>query len=214
MNTFVLDFETTGLNPYHNEIIEVAIKKFKEDKIYDELVKPSLVHGKYVEDRIIKITGITNQDIHDKGVPQMTACENLFNFIKENSEDDKPIYLIAHNGIGFDYIFLMVLVRKYKNYAQLNNINMINLLDVYNRLVYIDSLFLSRFVIPGRYQYSQKTLCKTFNISQDNAHRAFGDVIDLEKLYIAMMMNYIYSNNLDKTLLDDTQNVYNLINSI
>ena len=214
MNTFVLDFETTGLNPYHNEIIEVAIKKFKEEKLYNELVKPSLVHGKYVEDRIIKITGITNQDLHDKGVPQMTACENLFNFIKANSEDDKPIYLIAHNGIGFDYIFLMVLVRKYKNYAQLNNINMINLLDVYNRLVYIDSLFLSRFVIPGRYQYSQKTLCKTFNISQDNAHRAFGDVIDLEKLYIAMMMNYIYSNNMDKTLLDDTQNVYNLINSI
>ena len=214
MNTFVLDFETTGLNPYHNEIIEVAIKKFKEEKLYNELVKPSLVHGKYVEDRIIKITGITNQDLHDKGVPQMTACENLFNFIKDNSEDDKPIYLIAHNGIGFDYIFLMVLVRKYKNYAQLNNINMINLLDVYNRLVYIDSLFLSRFVIPGRYQYSQKTLCKTFNISQDNAHRAFGDVIDLEKLYIAMMMNYIYSNNMDKTLLDDTQNVYNLINSI
>ena len=99
MNTFVLDFETTGLNPYHNEIIEVAIKKFKEEKLYNELVKPSLVHGKYVEDRIIKITGITNQDLHDKGVPQMTACVNLFNFIKENSEDDKPIYLIAHNGI-------------------------------------------------------------------------------------------------------------------
>ena len=214
MNTFVLDFETTGLNPYHNEIIEVAIKKFKEEKLYNELVKPSLVHGKYVEDKIIKITGITNQDLHDKGVPQMTACENLFNFIKENSEDDKPIYLIAHNGIGFDYIFLMVLVRKYKLYAQLNNINMINLLDVYNRFVYIDSLFLSRFVIPGRYQYSQKTLCKTFNISQDNAHRAFGDVIDLEKLYIAMMMNYIYANKLDKTLIDDTINVYNLINTI
>ena len=32
MNTFVLDFETTGLNPYHHEIIEVAIKKYKEDK--------------------------------------------------------------------------------------------------------------------------------------------------------------------------------------
>ena len=34
MNTFILDFETTGLNPYHNEIIEVAIKKYKEDNIY------------------------------------------------------------------------------------------------------------------------------------------------------------------------------------
>ena len=214
MNTFVLDFETTGLNPYHNEIIEVAIKKFKEDKLYNDLVKPSLVNGKYVEDRIVKITGITNQDIHDKGIPQMTACENLFNFIKENSEDDKPIYLIAHNGNGFDYIYLMMLVRKYKNYAQSNNINMINLLEVYNRLVYIDTLLLARFLLPGRFQYSQKTLCKTFNISQNNAHRAFGDVIDLENLYIAMMMNYIYTNKLDNTLLENTQNVYNLINGI
>ena len=45
----------------------------------------------------------------------MTACANLFNFIKENSEDDKPIYLIAHNGNGFDYLYLMMLVRRYKN---------------------------------------------------------------------------------------------------
>ena len=214
MNTFVLDFETTGLNPYHHEIIEVAIKKYKEDKLYNDLVMPKLVNGKYVEDRIVKITNITNQDIHDRGIPQMTACENLFNFIKENSEDDKPIYLIAHNGNGFDFIYLMMLVRRYKNHAQLNNINMINLLEVYNRLVYIDSLLLSRFLLPGRFQYSQKTLCKTFNIAQDNAHRAFGDVIDLENLYYAMMMNYIYTNKLDKTLIENTQNVYNLINGI
>ena len=214
MNTFVLDFETTGLNPYHHEIIEVAIKKYKEDKLYNDLVMPKLVNGKYVEERIVKITNITNQDIHDRGIPQMTACENLFNFIKENSEDDKPIYLIAHNGNGFDYIYLMMLVRRYKNYAQLNNINMINLLEVYNRLVYIDTLLLARFLLPGRFQYSQKTLCKTFNIAQDNAHRAFGDVIDLENLYYAMMMNYIYTNKLDKTLIENTQNVYNLINGI
>ena len=211
MNTFILDFETTGLNPYHNEIIEVAIKKYKEDKIYTELVQPTLIGGKYVEDRIIKITGITNQDIHDKGITQMAACEKLFNFIKDNSEDNKPIYLIAHNGIGFDYIFLMMLVRKYKVYAQSNNIVMINLLDVYNRIVYIDSLFLARCILPGRFQYSQKTLCKTFNISQDNAHRAYGDVIDLENLYNAMMTEYLYNNNKDIKFLDDTQNVFNLI---
>ena len=27
-NTFLIDFETTGLNPYHDEIIEFAIKKY------------------------------------------------------------------------------------------------------------------------------------------------------------------------------------------
>ena len=27
-NTFFIDFETTGLNPFHDEIIEFAIKKY------------------------------------------------------------------------------------------------------------------------------------------------------------------------------------------
>ena len=56
MNTFILDFETTGLNPYHNEIIEIAIKKFNSDKIYSDLVKPKLENGRYISDKIIQIT--------------------------------------------------------------------------------------------------------------------------------------------------------------
>ena len=41
MNTFILDFETTGLNPYLNDVIEVAIKKYGEDGNYHQsLIKP------------------------------------------------------------------------------------------------------------------------------------------------------------------------------
>ena len=39
-NTFVLDFETTGLNPYHDEIIEIAIKPYGKKEIYTKLTKP------------------------------------------------------------------------------------------------------------------------------------------------------------------------------
>ena len=36
-NIFIIDFETTGLNPYLNDIIEVAIKKInEEDKTFYE----------------------------------------------------------------------------------------------------------------------------------------------------------------------------------
>ena len=76
MNTFILDFETTGLNPYHNEIIEIAVKKYNENKIYTDLVKPKLIKGRYVTDRIIQITNITNQDIHEKGISQIQGCIN------------------------------------------------------------------------------------------------------------------------------------------
>ena len=147
MNTFILDFETTGLNPYHNEIIEIAVKKYNENKIYTDLVKPKLIRGRYVTDRIIQITNITNQDIDEKGISQIQGCINLFNFIKENSDPELPIYIIAHNGTTFDFPYLMMLVRRYKEYCLDNNISVIDLLAIYNRFVYIDTLLLSRFLL-------------------------------------------------------------------
>ena len=37
INLFFLDFETTGLNPYLNDIIEIAIKKYGSDDFYQTL---------------------------------------------------------------------------------------------------------------------------------------------------------------------------------
>ena len=41
-NIFFFDFETTGLNPFHNDIIEVAIKKDGVDEFYEKLIKPDI----------------------------------------------------------------------------------------------------------------------------------------------------------------------------
>ena len=38
MNLFVLDFETTGLNPYLDHVIEVAIKKVTSNDYYHTLI--------------------------------------------------------------------------------------------------------------------------------------------------------------------------------
>ena len=212
MNTFILDFETTGLNPYHNEIIEIAVKKYNENKIYTDLVKPKLIKGRYVTDRIIQITNITNQDIHEKGISQIQGCINIFNFIKENSEPELPIYIIAHNGTTFDFPYLMMLVRRYKEYCLDNNISVLDLLAIYNRFVYIDTLLLSRFLLPDRKYYSQKSLCITYGIPQNDAHRAYGDVNDLEKVYYGMLNQYFQKNKIDIKFMNDSNFVYNLFN--
>ncbi len=212
MNTFILDFETTGLNPYHNEIIEIAIKKFNSDKVYSDLVKPKLENGRYVSDKITSITTITNHDIDERGITQIQACINLFTFIKENTDPETPIYLIAHNGTTFDFIYLMMLVRRYKSYCIESDITFLDVLQLYNRIVYIDTLLLSRFLLPRRQYYSQKSLCITYKIEQLNAHRAYGDVADLEKIYTLMVSEYLQKNNINLLKIHDSNFIYNLFN--
>ena len=41
MNLFFLDFETTGLNPYYNDPIEIAIKKYNSEKNFQSFMIPN-----------------------------------------------------------------------------------------------------------------------------------------------------------------------------
>ena len=52
-------------------------------------------------------------------------------------------------------------------------------------------------MIPNIYSYSQKNLCKILNINQENAHRAIGDVLDLEKVYYLTIKYGITKFNLN-----------------
>ena len=66
MTTFILDFETNGLNPFHDDVIEIAIKIFNTDKSFECLVVPQNKRG--LSDKITEITGITNQILKDEGL--------------------------------------------------------------------------------------------------------------------------------------------------
>ena len=52
---------------------------------------------------------------------------------------------------------------------------------------YVDSLFLSKVVNPSQYSHSMKTLCKVYNVVNEQEHRALGDVNALEKIMDIMM---------------------------
>ena len=69
-------------------------------------------------------------------------------------------------------------------------------------------------MVPHLYSYSQKNLCKIFNIVQNNAHRAIGDVEDLEKIYIKIVNYGINKFKLDDDFIGNTDRVYDYIYNI
>ena len=195
MNVFFIDFETTGLNPYHDEIIEFAIKQKDTDDFVSNVVRPNKT--KVIPPRITEITNITNDMVFSNlSITSINACELIFTFLKENYSGEGFIYLIAHNGIPFDFVILKTLIKTYANNID-NDIKNIDLFDIYPKIRFIDSLDVSRKLVKNLNSYSQTNLCKTFNIVQENAHRAFGDVDDLNKVYNAVIKYGINSLSLD-----------------
>jgi len=209
MNVFFIDFETTGLNPYHDEIIEFAIKQKDTENFVSNVVRPNKT--KVIPPKITEITNITNDMVFSNlSVNSMNACELIFTFLKENYSGEGFIYLIAHNGIPFDFVILKTLM---KTYANGNDIKNIDLFDIYPIIKFIDSLDVSRKLVKDLDSYSQRNLCRVFNVVQENAHRAYGDVEDLNKVYNAVIKYGTNFFNLDIDL-NNTTTLYNYIYSV
>jgi len=179
-NLFVLDFETTGLNPYLNDVIEIAVKKIGGNDYYQTLVKPEeLPPGlvKYVPPFITKLTGINDQMIIEKSICPDNAITKTVEYINERSSRG-PIYIISHNGTTFDFLILKRLMKQYKISERF-----------IRRLKYLDTLLFSKlFIKEGRFR--QQDLCKRYNIVNDSEHRAMGDILALEKLYLSLCNEY------------------------
>lgn len=184
----VLDFETTGLMPTTDEIIETCLKIYQKNIQYNSLSKPDKVgkcepgfHGAYILPKITEITGITNQMIHNKGISQKLLAKDIFEFLQNN--DVK--YIVAHNGEQFDFIFLKLLFIKYGyDYKKFSFIDTIQLLKNIDKIENVN-----------RPSYSQKNICLGLNIKQQFAHRAYGDVYDLENIIDKTLTNHSLFKN-------------------
>ena len=98
---FVLDFETTGLNPYHDDMIECCIKVLNSDDIFTTFIKTD----KKLSDKVVSITNITNDILERDGIQYKVFLEKLMRFLINNITNDN-IYIVSHNGTTFDFIFL------------------------------------------------------------------------------------------------------------
>ncbi len=94
----ILDTETTGLDHYKDEIIEIAIRKWVYHKKEHYLIKPVEEYSELnapvknvISEAITEITGITQEDVAGKKIDWNVVARLL-------SESD---FIMAHNA-GFD----------------------------------------------------------------------------------------------------------------
>ena len=202
MSVVFLDFETSGFNPYHDDIIEIAIKLMNSDNSFSTLVRPK--SNECISQRITAVTSITNELLRKEGISWSDAFIELNDILKEiikNSPDGK-LYIVAHNGETFDFIFLK------RIFSELNSLN-IKTINPKN-IVYIDSLLFARRLLK-RESYKQETLCKTYNINTKGNHRALNDVKALEELYTKLCEILNKEFNSRRNVLENPQMIYDYI---
>ena len=104
------DFETTGLNPEDDRIIEIAAIKFVNGNLVDRFVK--LINpGRPIDPFITDITGISDDMVRNKPI-ESDIVDEFLEFLT-----DLP--LVAHN-ISFDKSFLDALCERFKKPKKIN----------------------------------------------------------------------------------------------
>ena len=176
MSVIALDFETSGLNPYHDDIIEIGAKVMGEDKIFECLVKPK--SGKRLDHYITELTGICPMLLFREGSLWSNAYSKFYNWLITQLKIGETNVIVSHNGEGFDFIFLKRLLKEMREEMKQDTLA----LEDYD-IIYIDTLLLSKRLLCNVNRHNQPYLCSRFNIPAPNAHRALGDVLSLEKMY-------------------------------
>ena len=125
----LFDTETTGLDYSRDEIIEfaaVVVEHCDGEAVvmqeYDELV--SLSPGGFVPPKIQQLTGISTQDILERGIAKTRVCRDIAEMIQGNT------LLLAYNA-HFDLSFLYYLLLRSGDPMILKGKDKLDLLTVY-----------------------------------------------------------------------------------
>jgi DNA polymerase-3 subunit epsilon len=158
----IIDIETTGGSARLEKITEIAIYLHDGNQITGEYV--SLVNPeRNIPYFITNLTGITNEMVED--------APRFFEIARNIVELTEGRTFVAHNA-RFDYSFIR---EEFKSLG-----------FNYKRNI-IDTVALSRKLIPGHKSYSLGNICRELRISINGRHRASGDALATVKLFEILM---------------------------
>lgn len=146
-----LDFETTGLSPNLNTIIEIGAVRFRNEK---ECERFSMLVNPYVPlpKKIIELTGITNDMLSDQ--PGLaTALPKLLEFIGDD-------LLVAHNA-RFDAGFLVESCKRREIPRK--------------SFQFFDTVAIAQTIFPTLPNHKLGTVATHIRATHENAHRAVDD---------------------------------------
>lgn len=159
----VVDIETTSLDSYYGEILEISAIKVKNNKVVDqfsELIKINEEVGYFTT----RLTGITNDMILREGKELTLVLQSFKDFVRDD-------IIIGHN-VNFDINFLYDSMKEN--------------LGIYLTNDYIDTLRLSRKVLPQLGHHKLDDLIDYFDLKVRNKHRALNDCILTNQVYIEL----------------------------
>ena len=159
----IIDFETTGLSPEYDRIIEVGAVIVKNNKIiasFDQLMNP----GFSIPNFITNLTGISSEMVRSMPSPE-NVMPRLKKFIGDRT-------ILAHNA-SFDKRFLL---------SEMDRVG----IKIQNRI--LCTLLLSRRLILNSASYKLSELAKILNFPTGRAHRALDDV-----KVTAMLWDHLHS---------------------
>lgn len=167
----VLDFETTGLNPVNDEIIQIGAIKFEyyePVEIFSTYVKPN----KKIPKRITQINSITNETVENS--PNIEdVLPKLLDFIGDS-------YIVAHNA-PFDMSFL------------LNNLYRYNFKKPKNKA--IDTLKLSRCKLREYdFEKDKEVKLKTYKLEELKCKFNLWNLDSHDALSDCKVCAYVYMN--------------------
>ena len=154
----VIDIETTGGKFNEEAITEIAIFRYENHQIKDQLIsliKPDRIIQPYVS----KLTGINEK--------MLSNSPKFFEIAKQIIEITSDCIIVAHNA-EFDYRMLRI---EFKRLG-------------YNfKRKTLCTVKLSQKLIPNLKSYKLGKLVKELGIPISNRHRAFGDALATLKLF-------------------------------
>lgn len=176
-NAVVLfDTETDGLEPKENQIIELAAIRIERTEhgtlriaaSADIFVK--LPEGQKIPERIVELTGITDERLASEGVPESTAAAAFADMLRGG-----PVLLIAHNA-QFDLLFIKEMLWRHKGDGE----------ELFEAADYLDSLtvYKDRRAYPHKLENAIVTYKLEGKVK--NSHRAIDDVVALFEVVKAM----------------------------
>jgi DNA polymerase III epsilon subunit-like protein len=206
---YVVDTETTGLDPKLNEVVELSMCRFFLDKPEEDETRTWLLKAtnpETVEDAALKISGHKREDVlhlskfgRENYLEPSSLLPEIENWI---SDDDASVTdrIMAGQNVSFDYDMLEELWKRN------NNIDTFpfptgpnkNLIDTKNIALLIDVC-----IGKKRDRYNLGSLVKSFGVKKRKAHRAEEDALMTKDLILAQL------SPLRQLIKDTFENCYN-----